>query len=241
MGNILKTNQDLEKSSIISRRTFLKTSVIGTSSLIFSYSKISFSSTFLSQQLMVGRFSVNVGAQVVATSISNYVLSNKINPELSSEIDKTNNQLASNGFTDFTDSKVYSVGNEFFYSIKNGDGLNTTTPFFSKGRKPRKIVVVEGPGMVCLAKASEEMRNKKWTINEVHKALMPKYYIQDSIGSFQHGYENKERYSTDTGRVDIDYANKGKGKGVVAIVVSRKLEKGWVPFFSKAYDLEYIF
>jgi hypothetical protein len=166
----------------------------------------------------VGRLATAVGTTTLANLISEYIAKNVVSKNLRNEVTQVNIHMAKEGgFDDLSVSVVYGKFGYFFYAARHNDKFNICIPFFDASRVNKSIItMVEGPSVVGLALAAERIAQKR-SKDDANAVLLPQVALQRSVGTFQTGYSQPDRYTTKVGTVDIGYQSNGKGEGTVNV------------------------
>lgn len=140
--------------------------------------------------------------------------------------------MINSGFLNSDNRKVYEKNGVYFYEFGHEDGFNGCAPFFDgfKHEPP----MVEGPSLMGLALAAEELRGKN-SSSSVAKALIPIEEKQrPDQNAFGSNYNREYVALTDFGSIIIDYNNHGANKGMVIISVRNR--EG-VQEYGRQYDI----
>lgn len=205
------------------------------------------------------RLAKALGGEKEAGSIKEYY--DQTAPIYKAELEYVNGQMRQAGFTDFGRSSVYRVGGNVFYAVVFKDGFNVCMPFMAQqkiqkqaqqgdnliqdanrgnqfiGQQVMPKAMIEGPTVIALARASEDIRKDVDAPTAV-AYLMPRQRLSSSEGSFESGYVQPDVYITEAGTVKIDYDRTSRGRGRAHVTVVRGETREVV--FDKKYDIRYV-
>jgi len=200
----------------------------------------------------VDRFATAIGSKQQADSVKG--LYEKADQKLRADLDYVNRMMANSGFSDYSRSVVYSSANTVFYSVVFQDGFNVCLPFIAAqdtqavqehgnqaqsqfiGPQPTPKAMIEGPSVVALALASEDVR-KDLDATTARSYLLPQQRTLSGNGTFESGYTQPDLFLTEAGTVRIDYRRTSRQRGRAYVQIVRGDTREVV--FEKSYDIRY--
>ncbi|HEY0154430.1 MAG TPA: twin-arginine translocation signal domain-containing protein [Longimicrobium sp.] len=233
-----------EAAALISRRKFLGVSA----AVVASGSLISADRLFASNpgeiQVpavigYVGRYAAAIGSTVIADLVSEYV---RTRPTgwLRQQLESVNNFMYTGGFINFGRSRVFDRFGKIFYPVIHRDGFNACVAFHDIRRQDPRIPMVEGPTVVGLTLAAEEVARR--TSRETARQLFhPTRAIERGTGTFETNYATPDQYESAGGaRVTMNYRNDGPGRGTVAVFAEGPINPNeWGNLFNRQYSLRF--
>jgi hypothetical protein len=173
-------------------------------------------------------FSVGVASAVVAALITEYLQSLRDQSRYRERIQRTNEELARQGFRDTRYSTVYcSRGSEprIYYPVVNShcSCLNFTAPFFRDSWDGAPVTMIQGPQMAGLNFATKMLRDSR-PANEVADYLVPVTGSRISSGTPQEGYDGPLVYDSREARVNVAYNPTSHNSGVVTVKARRYVD-----------------
>jgi hypothetical protein len=236
------SSTDTEAS--VSRRGFLMVSAGGLASLALTSVKGAWAAESELIQVsalwgFVGRFAVAVGSGVVANYISDYIRNQQPN-WLTRQIQAVNDFMYKDGFTDFSRSRVFHGNGKIFYPVVHQDGFNTCVAFHDIHNEDPAVPLVEGPTVIGLTWAAEEMARRTSSQN-ARSVFHPSRSITRGLGTFQTSYAQPDAFQTvGGGRVAMNYRNDGPGRGTVAVLAEGPINRTeWGTLFDRQYSFRY--
>lgn len=222
------------------RRNFIALSILSTVGIIVKSSKASQAVDRRSVLSYAEDFGYAVGFPTKARSVDSYLV-NSSDSLLNQVIYETNLFVSEMGFNDFSRSAVYQDQKDLYYPVQNQDGLNICVPFLTSGNfRPSLTSLLEGPSLIGMTKAAEEIRNK-YSASIAKKVLYPVEEINPGQGTFQTGYETPARFLTsDDNCVTIDYQNISPRQGKIEVTVESPEGGGMKEIFHDIYDVGYV-
>ncbi len=210
----------------LDRRRFLRLAGTSTAGLVLWRRRPA--TAFLPLAPLIGvlvDFVVAVGAQVVGSTIAEYLKTLRREEALRERILKTNELLARRGFGDLRYSRVYgssSSEQRIYYPIVNShcSCLNFTAPFLRLGCGCEPVTMIQGPHLAGLALAAGRLR-QRWSPVEVAQHLIPITGVRLSHGTPQDGYDGPLLYHSAEAQVRVEYRPTAPNAGVVAVWAHR--------------------
>jgi hypothetical protein len=235
-------HEQFSNQTEIDRRSFLASSVAGAAAL----SLAPFQSIFAAEAVQVsavlpwvGRFAYAVGTTVVADLVSDYVRRSG-NTWLTRQINRINDEMYRGNFIDFTRSRVRTTGRGILYPVVHRDGFNTCVAFHTTQRADPQPPMIEGPTVVGLALAAEEIAQNRGS-GRARQVLYPTRTISRGQGVFAADYTSPDIYETEGGgRLAMNYRNAGPGRGSIAVFAEGPVNANeWGTLFTQQYSVTY--
>lgn len=187
----------------------------------------------------IGRYAAAVGSTVIADLVSEYVRTRSAG-WLRQQIVSVNDFMFRDGFTNFGRSRVFDRLGKIFYPVIHGDGFNACVAFHDVRRPDPRTPMVEGPTVVGLTLAAEEVA-RRTSRDTARQVFHPSRAIARGTGVFETNYGTPDQYESVGGaRVTMNYRNDGPGRGTVAVFAEGPINPNeWGTLFSRQYSLRF--
>ena len=155
----------------------------------------------------IGNFASNVGANIVANHIYEYLNNIGEKNEESEEINMAIDAMTSAGFNDLSQSKVYKENSEnvIIFTMKNAEKQTTCSGVINQNNF---VKTIEGPTAAILDGTTNFARR---TLNpkQTRALFLPTENIQSPGGDIYEGYKNKDIFFSEIGKITVSYPRGG--------------------------------
>lgn len=217
-------------------RVHLASSVAGGVGRLASPPMIGLGGLGLAVLRWIGRFAWDVGVELVSEHIMDW-MATRDNREQRNVRD-ANRMMATNGFDDFREPKVYGGRDVFSYGLGHNKGTNGCFAVFSVNRNTGKLypraMMFEGPAVMGMAEAAHEWEHPNV---EVGAALIPRETDKRDNSKFEESMAAPIYSWTDAGRMGLYYEKQPRRRtGAVRVGVVDKNDD-WL--FQKTYSISW--
>lgn len=169
-------------------------------------------------------FTTKVGINVVSKTINDWFASQ--GEAEKDVISDTNKMMEESGFTQFDGRKVYEKNGVYCYEVGHNDNFNGCCPFYS-GLKSANLTIVEGPTVMGLALAAEQLREQKgYDENATADALIPiQQYQRPNQNAFGYNYDQPFVALTNFGSIMVDYYPVNSNTGTIDFILANRQGK----------------
>ena len=179
-----------------------------------------------------------VGASQISNSVSQYLRGELRGTPVAAAVQKVNNVMTQDNFSDYSQSNVFGSRRYFFYAVINDDQFNICVPFFapSASNPGGNITMVEGPTVMGLGLAADEIALEA-SPQLARQLVLPVENVSRAMGGFQKPYNQPDIFRTSNGgETTVNYDTTGPGTGSVA--VTHRSGEGLT--YDRKFDIEYI-
>jgi hypothetical protein len=150
-------------------------------------------------------------------------------------VQDVNNRMIRNKFNDFSEAKVYTKGDSFFYTVLSQDGRNACGAFFAMNLG-KESALLEGPAALGTTLGARDYLKQGGKVDDTSSIFLPKSTQQEALGKFEKSYKQPGVYSTDAGTLSLNYTSDQRGSGQISLLAQDKVGGR---LFERNYDVNW--